>query len=105
MIDELRRLGFKKIFMIPIVAGMRGWHPQMCSESLRKLHIRPARIDKLLKSYTQTAWKYARAIVGTRRRLEASEEYKMRSGLHATKNNKRSARARQWANRAQGGFG
>ena len=92
LVKDLKKLGFKHIFVIPIVAGMRGWHPKMFFDSLNRLHIRPYRINKLAVDITKTAWRHARAIIGVRRRAEASEEFMHKSGLHASKNNKRWAK-------------
>ena len=92
LIRDLKVLGFKRVYFIPIVAGMRGWHPKMFFDSLKSLHIRPVRLTKLANDITKTAWKYARAIIGTRRRAEATEEFKHKSGLYAFKTNKRYAK-------------
>ena len=87
--------GFKSVLIIPIVAGVRGWNPEMCRTELKRLHLTSTRCQKTLNYFTRNAWNSIRAIVGARRGAERSPEHKHKSGLHATSTLKKYARAYQ----------
>ena len=95
LVKALENLGYKSVSFTPLVAGVRGWHPQMCTSALARLSIRTQRSKALTYSFSRTAWRFIRAITGTRRRLEVSPQFRARSGMFQYKLHRAAAKAFQ----------
>ena len=76
---DLIGLGWSQVSIIILPLGVRGWHPVYAKDMLIKLGLKsPA--NRLLDTFSLTAWEFLQKLIGVRRGLELST-FSHRSGL------------------------